>query len=67
MDDADRAQEDIEIMQSAALALRTMPDWAYRSHCRDCGERLEAHRRPYGRCIGCARDAERSVRPGIHE
>jgi hypothetical protein len=54
MDDADRAQETIEII------------WANRSHCRDCGETLEAHRRPYGRCIDCARDAERRGELGHH-
>lgn len=57
MDDVDRAQAHIE--QELALAIqaaRGVPGTRYqpqRSHCPDCAELLEAHRRMFGICRHC--------------
>ena len=57
MDDIDRAQEHIEAELALAIqAARGRPGQRYaplRSHCPDCGDALEAHRRAYGVCRPC--------------
>ena len=49
MDDADRAEEHIEKeLEMAIRAARGIPGTRYqpqRTHCPDCGDTLEAHRR----------------------
>lgn len=59
MDDADRANIEIERgLESAISAARGIkPRW--RTHCVDCGEHLEEHRRQYGMCILCKEQEER--------
>lgn len=59
MDDADRAQIEIERELAASLerarrAVRARPD-----RCIDCGEELPEHRREWELCVPCAEDRER--------
>ena len=58
MDDADIATEIAQRnLDSAIAAARGIaPRW--RTHCIDCGEPLEDHRRPYGICIDCRQAQE---------
>ena len=53
MDDADRAEEYQEVALAAAIeaARGIKPD--PRTRCRECDERLPAHRKPYGICWSC--------------
>lgn len=64
MDDADRAeiaqQRALDAAIAAARGVRTnrLP----RTHCSDCGDALQPHRRDIGRCVPCQADLERRER-----
>ena len=68
MDDADRAEEHIEAELALAIkAARGIPgprNPERRTHCPDCGDRLLAHRLPYGICVMCAEVREARGRLG---
>ncbi|NCA70836.1 MAG: TraR/DksA family transcriptional regulator [Sphingobacteriia bacterium] len=66
MDDADLAQQHTERATEHAIAaarraaqLNTVPA---STHCSDCGEELEAHRRARGRCVPCQTGREMRLR-----
>jgi hypothetical protein len=59
MDEADRAQQTIELELNHALAAARLRGHARRSaHCLECGDPLPALRQQYGRCVECQRDLE---------
>ena len=67
MDDADRAQVEIERQAEATIAAaRAAVDKALadnpRSHCDTCGHELAWHRKPRGRCVECQEIRERRMR-----
>jgi hypothetical protein len=57
MDDADYAQQRSDATCQAA---RYRPP--ERTHCSDCGDLLEPHCRPYGRCVPCQTQRELALR-----
>lgn len=66
MDDADRAQVEIERGLEAAIAAARgiVPTPGLR--CRACTEPLVEGRRVYGICVDCQRDLERMQQTGVH-
>lgn len=62
-DDADLAQGHIEAEIERALAAHKPPAHTRQhSHCLDCGEPLEPHRRSWGLCVPCKSDREHRAR-----
>lgn len=55
------AEREAERFAAALKAQRERP-LPMSNVCADCGERLEAHRRPFGRCFYCASKREQNVR-----
>lgn len=56
MDEADRANEEIERGLAEALRIqrqRTAVALPESDECHDCGAELEPHRRAYGICVPC--------------
>jgi hypothetical protein len=63
MDDADRADTEIEHGLAEALRIqrqRAEDEMRNLVRCIDCDEPLESHRRPYGLCVPCK--VEREIR-----
>lgn len=60
MDDGDRAQIEEELWLNAAItaARGVQGQRVPKTRCVDCGEVLEAHRRPYGTCLHCQEQEE---------
>lgn len=61
-DIADQAQAQIEAELESNLAAARRYTPPARTHCTDCGEKLEDHRRQWGRCIECQQERERMQR-----
>lgn len=53
MDDADRAEDYIEVGLEAAIAAARGVKPDPRTRCRECDERLAPHRQGYGVCWAC--------------
>lgn len=62
MDDADRAQIEIERAQQEAIDKALLLDQKHRLTCDTCGHELAWHRRPRGRCVECQEEKEKRQR-----
>ena len=58
---AANAEREAERFAAALKAQRERP-LPISNFCVDCGEILEVHRRPFGRCFYCASKREQNVR-----
>ena len=65
MDDADRAEEYQEVALEAAIAAARGVKPEPRSRCRECDERLPAHRQQFGTCWVCQTRIESRARRGM--
>jgi hypothetical protein len=65
VDDADRAEDRMEVELEALVwaARGVRPE--YGVTCDDCGEPLPGYRQPYGRCVPCQVRRESLVRRGL--
>lgn len=67
VDDAQaQIERDLERSLGHVLAAAEPSRASHATHCRDCGEDLEPHRKPWGLCVPCksireARDRQRAV------
>jgi hypothetical protein len=64
-DEADRAEEAIEVALEAAIAAARGVKPQPGRICRECGEDLPAHRQPYGTCYTCQVRLESRMRRGL--
>lgn len=62
VDEADRAQIEIEREQSRLLESARRVHRVYSNRCLDCGDSIPEQRQQYGLCVPCAEDRERLER-----
>jgi hypothetical protein len=66
VDDADKAEEYLEVALEAAIAAARGVKPEPRTRCRECDERLAPHRQVYGVCWACqSRIESRQRRMGV--
>lgn len=60
----DYVEQELARAIQAARGIPAARQPARRTHCPDCGDKLMAHRLPYGICLGCQEQREARGRIG---